>query len=131
MFQRFLALFALVLTGCSQMPVSTQQVGGTGRFLQFNTNGQTYLQFDTVSLEACKRQGIVSKPNQAVEILCSTVSQEAAFPYSFTLTNVLTSEHVIARTRNMDGCELFHKEFEKLKAAPNSQYSVYKADTCK
>ena len=110
------------LAGCAQL----QPIGGNGRFLQFNTNGQIYLQFDTVSLDACRREGNSTERKAGIELICSTVTQASSLPASFTVTSVVTGEIIIVRSRNPKACQIFHNEFDKL----NSE-GAHEADACK
>ena len=111
------------------MPASTQTASGSGRYLQMNMDGRTYLQIDHPTPESCKKHG-VSNPNPNVEMLCTTVSQSAMLPKLFMLTNVLTDEQFPVRLRNKDGCELFRKSLEKLKAEPSSVFAAYTIGSC-
>lgn len=122
MLNRSLILFITILSGCAQL----QPVGGSGRFLQYNTNGQIFMQFDTSSPDACKREGNAGEKNVGVEAICSTVSQEAILPSFFTITNPLTGEQTKARVRTPKACEIFRTQFSKVESLKN--YDVSKCE---
>ena len=123
MAQRFLLFLALlVATGCAQL----QPVGGNGKFLQSSIENQVFLQIDTPSVEACRREGNAGERHPNITMTCAAFSQAGILPYTFTATNQITTEKMIIRARTLKACEIFRKEFDKLNAQ-----QIYVAEECK
>ena len=130
MYRPLIAQFLLALSGCAQMPAGQFEVGGNGRFLQLNTNGQIIVQIDMNSNEECKREGRQVDKRPEIEMLCSTVSQQSVLPYSFPLKNISTNDQWLARVKTMDGCEVFRKEMERYLGSPDNAQLLVKAGKC-
>jgi len=113
-----------VLAGCVSIPAV--QNFGSGRFLQINARGSTFLEMDAISPETCTAEAakIERRPGQG--IVCSTVSQEKSLPYSLGMKNVLTSETTFVRTQTLDGCKLMMTEFEKQEHSGRIKFSECK-----
>ena len=117
----FVVLALAMVVGCAQL----QPITGSGRFLQQSIRDQVFLQIDTASPEACRREGNAGERHPLITINCATVSQSEILPYIFNITNQVTGEKMIVRARTPKACEIFRKEFDKL----NTQ-QIYEADEC-
>ena len=120
--QVLVVMAVLIGAGCAQL----QPVGGNGRFLQSSISDQVFLQIDTSTSDACKREGNAGERHPSIVVTCAIFSQEAILPYTFNVKNQVTTEKMIVRARTLKGCEIFRKEFDKLNAQ-----QIYEADACK
>lgn len=119
---RFLWIFTtLAAVGCA-----TQQVPGTGRYLQIVARGQMAAQFDLPSHTACIQEARKVKKPDEVEVMCNFVSDEQNLPFTFLMTNTVTGEGITVRARTLEACQLFLNG-----AQSETQARAYKFGECK
>ncbi len=107
----FLVVALSILTGCA-----SQQVVGTGRYLQFSTPaGEMFAQTDYQNFPQCQKEAISTQQSsgQNVLVMCNTVSNEKNLPFSFAVTNIVTNESIFIRTKTYGACRVLLSEAQK------------------